>query len=291
MLHLRTCCNPTFLHPNPQAALSSAEPNCLLDADTWQVQAVAELLSPSNGEFTVVGALGPQGLGKSAFLNRLLGFDGALPAAAPLPLPAFPTAAAAATAPGRHCTRGLVLRVGAGRLIGLDAQPLFSASVLEEMLSTWDQPPPALAAPAVAAASDAKAPAVPFEGVAALAQLQLAVLLLSACHRLLVFCDGWADRRPWELIVAAEMLSRGIPDPSQPPSITQPGAAAAAGGGQQAASPPVRQAPPQEHLAEVVLVHVLPEGHPPPTLAQLQQLEQQVEAYFAGSRLRRTGVW
>lgn len=157
-----------------------AEPYTLLDADTMQVlpAAVAELLSGTSADFCVVGALGAQGLGKSAFLNALLGFSGPLPAAGPHPSPAFPTAAAAAVAAGRHCTRGLALRVGSGRLIGLDAQPLFSASVLEDMMATWlDQPPPALAAPAVAAASEAKAPAVPYEGVQALAQLQLAVLV------------------------------------------------------------------------------------------------------------------
>lgn len=169
------CCSNS--HP-PQP--EPAEPYTLLDADTWQVlpAAVADLLSGSNVDFCVVGALGPQGLGKSALLNALLGFTGPLPAAGPHPSPAFPTAAAAAVAAGRHCTRGLGLRVGTGRLIGLDAQPLFSASVLEDMMAGWmDQPPSALAAPAVAAASEAKAPAVPYEGVHALAQLQLAVLV------------------------------------------------------------------------------------------------------------------
>ena len=37
-----------------------------------QPQAIAELLT-GNQDFSVTGALGPQGLGKSAFLNRLLG--------------------------------------------------------------------------------------------------------------------------------------------------------------------------------------------------------------------------
>lgn len=357
---------------------------------------MAELLSGSNCDFSVVGALGPQGCGKSAFLNALLGFGGPLPGAGPHPCTAFPTAAAAAVAAGQHCTRGLGLRVGTSRMIGLDAQPLFSASVLERMASVWaDQPPPALAAPAAAAASDAKAPAVPYEGVQALAQLQLAVLvsrccpprslhcgpatthgrnetpmcwrrraalpscvplavqqseaataepllsrlrpanrlqLLSVCNRLLVFADGLEDRRTWEFLATAEMLARGeseplrkgrssrrqgwckgcpasapmhplaqrtgwrcltciaaplhctpagIPDPSLPPREQPPAAAA-----QQAQQ---RQAPPQEHLAEVVLVHVLPAGQGPPTAAQLQALQQRLDAYFAGSRLCHPG--
>ncbi|KAI7837555.1 hypothetical protein COHA_008570 [Chlorella ohadii] len=277
---------PCPSHPWPQA--EPAEPYTLLDADTWQVlpAAVAELLSGSNVDFCVVGALGPQGLGKSALLNALLGFTGPLPAAGPHPSPAFPTAAAAAVAAGRHCTRGLGLRVGTGRLIGLDAQPLFSASELEDMMAGWmDQPPSALAAPAVAAASEAKAPAVPYEGVHALAQLQLAVLLLSACHRLLVFADGLEDSRTWEFLATAEMLARGVPDPSLPPR-EQPAAAA-----QQAQHQPAqRQPPPQEHLAEVVVVHVLPAGQGPPTAAQLQALEERLDAFFAGSRLCRPGA-
>ncbi|PRW60682.1 SMG9-like [Chlorella sorokiniana] len=276
-----------------QAGLSGlqaepAEPYSLLDADTWQVlpAAVAELLSGSSTDFYVVGALGPQGLGKSTLLNALLGFSGPLPAAGPHSSPAFPTAAAAAVAAGRHCTRGLGLRVGAGRLIGLDAQPLFSASVLEDMMATWlDQPPPALAAPAVAAASEAKAPAVPYEGVQALAQLQLAVLLLSACHRLLVFGDGLEDSRTWEFLATAEMLTRGVPDPSLPPREQPPSAA------QQAQQQPAQRQPPaQEHLAEVVLVHMLPAGQGPPTAAQLQGLERRLDALFAGSRLCRPGA-
>jgi protein SMG9 len=199
-----------------------------------------------------------------------------------------------------------MLSASPDRLLALDTQPLFSASVLADMASCWKAPPAALAAPAVAAAGEGKAAAVPYEGVQALAQLQLAVLLLSACHRVLVFCDGWADRRTWEFLQTAEMLARGVPDPSLPPREQQPqqapatpaagasgGAAAAgagvgAGGAAQAAA--ARQVPPpQEHLAEVVLVHVLSEAAQP-TPAQLQQLERRLDAFFTGSRLRRPGA-
>lgn len=285
--------------PTPSSHLRlqapGAEPYTLLDAGTWQVQpkAVAPLLSATNADFSVVAALGGQGLGKSALLNRLLGLAGPLRApAAQHPTPAFPTSGAAAAAAGRHCTRGVELRVGAQRLVALDSQPLFSASVLEGMAARWDQPPPALAGPAAAAASDAKAPAVPYEGVQALAQLQLAVLMLAACHRVLVLCDGLADRATWELLITAEMLARGVPDPSLPPRDAAATAAASSGqaSAQQAAAPP-RQAPPQEHLAEVVLVHVLPRGDPLPSVEQLRALEARLDAYFASSRLRRPGGW
>jgi hypothetical protein len=71
-----TACRCRRSLPEPHFALqqAAAEPYCLLDAVSWQVchQAVAELLT-ANQDFSVVGVLGAQGLGKSAFLNRLLG--------------------------------------------------------------------------------------------------------------------------------------------------------------------------------------------------------------------------
>lgn len=241
------------------------------------------------------------------------------PSAAEQPLsPGFPVAPLGATPllPAlQHCTRGIQLRASTERLIGLDTQPLFSASVLEEMSGGgWQQPPAALAAPAVAAAGDAKAPAVPFEGVQALAELQLTVLLLSACHRLLVLCDGEEDRRTWELLLAAEMLARGLPDPSLPPPATA-GAGSAAGmasgsgssGGQQShalqasastsaaqqaagvASKPRQSTVAAEHVAEVVFVHVQRPGgmagSQAPTAAQLEALEGRLAAFLGTSRL------
>jgi hypothetical protein len=186
--------------------------------------------------------------------------------------------------------------------------------VLEDIVG-WERPPAALAAPAVAAAGEARAAAVPFEGAQALEQLQLAVLLLTACQRVLVFCGGGgADggecggeccQRTWEFLLAAEMLARGIPDPSLPPrDPQQQGAAAKAAGGastaaaaasatgQQQGQAARQEAPPvQEHLAEVVLLHVLPAGTSGgPTALQLQRLEQRLDAFFSSSRLRRPGA-
>lgn len=221
---------------------------------------------------------------------------------------------AALLPPLQHCTRGIQLRASPEHLIGLDTQPLFSASVLEEMSGGgWQQAPPALAALALAAAGDAKAPAVPFEGVQALAELQLAVFLLSACHRLLVLCDGEEDWRTWELMLAAEMLARGVPDPSSLPqgaaAATHAGVAPGSGsaGGQhtrqqQAAAPasaqqqaagaaarPRQAAAATEHLAEVVFVHVQRPGGISsgcaPTAAQLEGLEARLAAFLGSSRL------
>lgn len=225
------------------------------------------------------------------------GFD-ELPQPSAVPPPAFTTLAAAAAGGLQHCTRGVQLRVSDDRLIGLDTQPLFAASVLEE-IARWEAPPSALAAPAVAAASDAKAGGVPLEGALELAQLQLAVLLLTACNRVLVLCDGLCDRRTWELVLTAEMLARGVPDPTPPPAPVAGGTAGGGAGGapggasQQAAGAAAggrpRQAPAAEHLAEVVFVHVQLPGAAPPTAAQLQALEARLDTFFASSRLRRPG--
>lgn len=55
--------------------MQDGDPYCLLDATGWVMHplAVAEQLSSSNGDFSVLGVLGAQGLGKSRLLNRLLG--------------------------------------------------------------------------------------------------------------------------------------------------------------------------------------------------------------------------
>lgn len=226
------------------------------------------------------------------------GFCGDLPAAGPHPTSAFPVWPGTAGRQAQqqrwqHCTRGITLRVSADRQVALDTQPLFSASVLADMVARWEQQPPAaLAAPAVAAAGEGKAAAVPYEGVQALAQLQLAVLLLSTCHRVLVFCEGVGDgaRCTWDFMLTAEMLARGIPDPSLPPRDPQQPATVAAGAAAAAGAQPARQAPPQEHLAEVVLVHVVAAGSGEPSAAQLQLLDRQLDAFFASSRLRRPGA-
>lgn len=78
----------------------------------------------------MIGIVGPTGVGKSTILNELYGFDGSSPGM----LPPFATQSDETRAMAKHCTVGVELRVSAERLILLDAQPIFSPSVLIDMM-------------------------------------------------------------------------------------------------------------------------------------------------------------
>lgn len=63
-------------------------------------------------------------------MNELYGFDGSSPGM----LPPFATQSDETRAMAKHCTTGIELRVSAERLILLDAQPIYSPSVLVDMM-------------------------------------------------------------------------------------------------------------------------------------------------------------
>ncbi|KAH9605861.1 hypothetical protein KSS87_012497 [Heliosperma pusillum] len=79
--------------------------------------------------FTVVGVIGPPGVGKSTILNLIYGFDPTSPGM----LPPFGIQSEETRANARHCTTGMEPRISSERFILLDTQPLFSPSVLAEM--------------------------------------------------------------------------------------------------------------------------------------------------------------
>lgn len=83
-----------------------------------------------NTDFTVIGVIGPPGVGKSTILNQLYGFDPTSPGM----LPPFATQSEETRAMAKHCSNGIEPRVSADRLILLDTQPVFSPSVLAEMI-------------------------------------------------------------------------------------------------------------------------------------------------------------
>lgn len=78
----------------------------------------------------MVGVIGPPGVGKSTILNELYGFETSSPG---MPLP-FVVQSDESKAMARHCTMGMELRVSAERLILIDSQPVFSPSVLVDMM-------------------------------------------------------------------------------------------------------------------------------------------------------------
>lgn len=115
-------------------------------------------------DFSVLGMLGPQGVGKSTLLSLLAG-------AAPTDLgvvnPPFAVQGAEAVLAGAHTTSGVDLSVTAERLLLLDTQPLLSPSVLLEMMRSQPPLPPE---------------AQTYENLMELWSLRLSMLLLSVCH-------------------------------------------------------------------------------------------------------------
>nr|GLL28301.1 protein SMG9-like [Ipomoea trifida] len=83
-----------------------------------------------NTDFTVVGVIGPPGVGKSTIMNEIYGFDSSSPGM----LPPFAIQSEEIRAMAKHCTVGIEPRVSSERIILLDSQPVFSPSVLAEMI-------------------------------------------------------------------------------------------------------------------------------------------------------------
>ncbi|KAG2497552.1 hypothetical protein HYH03_004299 [Edaphochlamys debaryana] len=249
--------------PAGPAALSSApapaEALRLLDARfNFDSAAASRLLSDSAGDFRVLGALGPQGAGKSALLSALMGAGApgaGAGAGAPGGEPPFAVGAAGATA---HTTSRLELRLCPGdRTLLLDSPPLWSASWTAELLTTCLEPPlqscaePAAAVPSLvekllADARSRGAPSLPAEAVGGLLGLQTAALLLACCHVVVVMAPEPDDPRLTELLQVAAMVAQSLPDLGA--------AAAAAAGGLPPLSPPPPAPGGLRRLAEVVVV-------------------------------------
>lgn len=83
-----------------------------------------------NTDFTVVGVIGPPGGGKSTIMNELYGFDGTSSGM----LPPFAIQSEEIKAQARHCTVGIEPRITAERIILLDTQPVFSLSILADIM-------------------------------------------------------------------------------------------------------------------------------------------------------------
>ncbi|XP_048226067.1 nonsense-mediated mRNA decay factor SMG9 isoform X2 [Ricinus communis] len=103
--------------------------NLLSDSWEFHIDRFLPFLT-ENTDFTVVGVIGPPGVGKSTIMNELYGFD----ATSPGMLPPFTTQSEDNRAMARHSSVGIEPRVSADRLILLDTQPVFSSSILAEMM-------------------------------------------------------------------------------------------------------------------------------------------------------------
>ncbi|XP_058747725.1 uncharacterized protein LOC131620610 isoform X1 [Vicia villosa] len=119
-------------------------------------------------------------------------------------LPPFVIKSVEERATARHCSKGIEPRISAERVILLDTQPVFSASVLAEMME-----PDGSSTISVMSGESLSA-----ELAQEIMAIQLAVFLASTCHILLVVSDGVHDDDLWHLMSTADLLKGDISDPS-----------------------------------------------------------------------------
>ncbi|KAL4557262.1 hypothetical protein LXL04_035435 [Taraxacum kok-saghyz] len=153
-----------------------------------------------NTDFTVIGVIGPPGVGKSTIMNEIYGFD----ATSPGTLPPFPIESMETKALAKHCTVGIEPRITSERIILLDTQPVYSPSVLADMIR-----PDGSSTISVLGGEP-----LPAELAHELMSIQLGVLLTSICHIILVVSEGVHDNNMWRLMATVDLLKHSIPDPS-----------------------------------------------------------------------------
>lgn len=188
-------------------------------------------------DFTVIGIIGPPGCGKSTIMNELYGFD----VNSPGMLPPFTTQSDEIRAMAKHCTTGIELRVSSERFILLDAQPIFSPSVLVDMMRP----------DGTSAISVLNGESLSADLAHELMGIQLGVFLASICNILLVVSEGNHDFSMWQHMLTVDLLKHNIPDPST----------LASGQTQGSTSVPEKEnnsnlrAPSDEYLATLVFIH------------------------------------
>ncbi|KAL0299810.1 UNVERIFIED_CONTAM: hypothetical protein Sradi_6640800 [Sesamum radiatum] len=173
--------------------------NLLSDSWDFQIDRFLPFLT-DNTEFTVVGVIGPPGVGKSTILNEIYGFDSTSPGM----LPPFGIESEETKAMARHFTVGIEPRISAERIILLDTQPVFSPSVLAEMIR-----PDGSSTVSVISGESLSA-----ELAHEMMSIQLGILLASVCNILIVVSEGVHDASMWRLMLTVDLLKHGIPDPS-----------------------------------------------------------------------------
>ena len=225
----------------PSSSSSRGPRKLLNEALELTVDEVAPLLGDST-DFTVVGVLGAQGVGKSTILSLLAGATladadcggggssggsssgggGGGRGGALLHEPIFPTETPEVALRAAHQTVGADLHVTPERLLLLDTQPLLSPSILLELLQR-----------------DASLPAdvQNAENLVELHSLRMAMWVLSVCHVVICVQDAQPVQGSLRLLRAAQMLRHRLPDLSSL-AHASPAAAAAATASAASATPP-----------------------------------------------------
>ncbi|TVT98460.1 hypothetical protein EJB05_46745, partial [Eragrostis curvula] len=153
-----------------------------------------------NNDFMVIGIIGPPGVGKSTIMNELYGYDGSSPGM----LPPFSTQTEEIKLMAKHCTTGIDIRISNERVILLDTQPVYSPSVLIDMM----RPDGSSTVPVL------NGDPLSAELAHELMGIQLGVFLASVCNIVLVVSEGINDLSMWELMLTVDLLKHNIPDPS-----------------------------------------------------------------------------
>ncbi|KAF5203395.1 Smg9 [Thalictrum thalictroides] len=174
--------------------------NLLSDSWDFHIDRILPFLT-ENTDFTVIGVIGTPGSGKSTIMNELYGYFDATSSGM---LPPFATQSEETKAMGKHCTSGIELRISTERLILLDTQPLFSPSVLAEMMRPDGS----------STISLINGESLSADLAHELIGIQLGIFLASICHVLLVVTEGVYDTDMWNLMLTVDLLKHGIPNPS-----------------------------------------------------------------------------
>ncbi|KAJ0788297.1 putative P-loop containing nucleoside triphosphate hydrolase, protein SMG9 [Helianthus annuus] len=154
-----------------------------------------------NTDFTVVGVIGPPGVGKSTIMNQIYGFDATSPGGM---LPPFATESVETQSLAKHSTLGIEPRITSERIILVDTQPVFSPSVFADIIRSDGS----------STISVLAAESLPAELAHELMSIQLGVLLTSICHIVLVVSEGVHDTSMWRLMATVDLLKHSLPDPS-----------------------------------------------------------------------------
>ncbi|XP_058085763.1 uncharacterized protein LOC131233166 isoform X3 [Magnolia sinica] len=160
--------------------------NLLSDSWDFHTDRILPFLT-ENTDFTVISIIGPTSVGKSTILNELYGFNESSPGM----LPPFTMQSEETRALARHCTTGIELRISAERLILLDTQPLFSPSILAEMIRPDGS----------SSVSVLNGESLSADLAHELMGIQLGVFLVSISHVLLVVSEGVHDINMWHLML------------------------------------------------------------------------------------------
>ncbi|AES97911.2 SMG9-like protein [Medicago truncatula] len=186
---------------------SVASLNLLSDSWNFHFDRFLPFLT-ENTDFTVIGVIGRPGVGKSTIMNELYGFDSTSHGM----LPPFAIQSEENRAMAKDCSIGIEPRISSERIILLDTQPVFSASVLAETI----KPDGSSTIPVMRGES------LSAELAHELMDIQLAVFLASICHILLVVSEGVLDNSMWHLMFmifadasfCVDLLKHDISDPS-----------------------------------------------------------------------------